>query len=141
MTEKNERCLKKYGKRLTFLTVRKKSEKKLLNRGQKLWSVGNRKYIFWPCAIKDAELEADKNLNDLFLNMSEKQDTKFWKTWRRTFSSKSVKPANVLNGKMGEAEMLSEFTDYFSDVYKPNTSRVPGSTRCRICFAARRFIH
>ena len=53
-----------------------------------------------------------------------KKDTNgFWKSWRKRFHMKNVKPTCTFNGKHGEDNVRSEFTQHYKNVYTPhNTS-------------------
>jgi len=73
-------------------------------------------------AIKEAMSNADKCFNDeLYHYFSEKNDSSFWRAWRKKFCSNSVKPVSILNGKRGDADICAEFTSHFRSVYQPNT--------------------
>jgi len=73
-------------------------------------------------AIKEAANEADQYMNDdLFNHMCSKDTVSFWKSWRKRFCSRSIRPTNVLNGKSGE-NILPEFTNFYKDVFKPHTA-------------------
>ena len=72
-------------------------------------------------AVKDAAYESDKCLNDeLFNHLCTKDNDSFWKSWRKRFCSNKIKPTSVLNGKTGD-DILPEFTNFYSNVFKPNT--------------------
>ena len=48
-------------------------------------------------AIKEAAASADNSLNDkLYDKLSKKDNTAFWKAWRKRFCSTNLKPATVV---------------------------------------------
>ena len=76
-------------------------------------------------AIKVAMQESDRQFNDeLYDHLCKKDETSFWKAWRKRFCSNSVKPTNVLNGKVGVKNVLSEFTAHFASIVQPHTTRL-----------------
>jgi exonuclease III len=74
-------------------------------------------------AIKDAINDGDRSFNDsLFERLSQKDNSSFWKSWRKHFCSKNLKATNMLNGKTGDDEILYEFTNYYKKVTQSNTA-------------------
>ena len=71
-------------------------------------------------AIKVAMQENDRSFNDdLYDHLCQKDENSFWKAWRKRFCSNSLKPTNVLNGKVGTDNVLSEFTSYCASTALP----------------------
>jgi len=61
-------------------------------------------------------------MNDsLFNDLCTKNNDSFWKSWRKQFCSKNMKSTSVLNGKTGD-DILPEFTQFYENVFKPNTA-------------------
>ena len=53
------------------------------------------------------------------------KDTKgFWKAWRKRFCLNKLKPAQTVNGKVGDKEIVNEFSSFFSSIGKPNTANL-----------------
>ena len=74
-------------------------------------------------AIKTAMQENDRAFNDdLYDYLCQKDETSFWKAWRKRFCANSLKPTNVLNGKVGTDNVLSEFTTHFASTALPHTA-------------------
>jgi len=73
-------------------------------------------------AIKNAIRDADTVFNeDLFDHFCSKDDESFWRAWRKRYCSSSVKTANIVNGKTGNREICTEFTEQFQSVFSTNT--------------------
>ena len=73
-------------------------------------------------AIKQAIIDADTGVNeDLYDRLCKKDVNSFWKSWRKKFCSRNIKPTIVLNGKQGDKNIAHEFTEYHRKVYQPNT--------------------
>ena len=73
-------------------------------------------------AIKNAIRDADTVFNeDLFDHFCSKDDESFWRAWRKRYCSSSVKTANIVNGKTGNREICTEFTEQFQLVFSTNT--------------------
>jgi len=53
-------------------------------------------------AIKEAAVNADNAFNDsLYEKLCTKNNSAFWKAWRKRFCSHNQKPANIVNGTLG----------------------------------------
>ena len=73
-------------------------------------------------AVKGAAQEAEAELNDDLMNhLCTKNNTSFWKAWRKRFCSKNLKSPSVVNGVSGKENILKEFSRHFSQVSQPNT--------------------
>lgn len=70
-------------------------------------------------AIKQAEKNASQEFNEEYF--SAKNDTSFWKAWRKRYCSSSIKTTDSLNGKQGDTNVCNEFTDEFLSVFQTNT--------------------
>jgi len=46
----------------------------------------------------------------------------FWTSWRKRFCSKNLKPTSRLNNRIGDDNILDEFSNYFSNVNQCNTA-------------------
>ena len=67
--------------------------------------------------------ENDRSFNDdLYDYLCQKDEISFWKAWQKRFCSNSLKPTNVLNGKVGTDNVLSEFTSHFASIALPHTT-------------------
>ena len=74
-------------------------------------------------AIKVAMQENDRAFNDeLYDYLCQKDETSFWKAWRKRFCGNSLKTTNVLNGKVGTDNVLTEFTTHFASIAQPHTA-------------------
>jgi len=51
--------------------------------------------------------------------MQKKENTAFWKAWRRRFCSSKLKPASTINGSSGDENIPHEFTHYFKSIVTP----------------------
>jgi len=68
-------------------------------------------------AIKQAIVDADTGLNeDLYDRLCKKDVNSFWKSWRKRFCSRNIKPTTILNGKQGDKNIVHEFTEYYRKV-------------------------
>ena len=73
-------------------------------------------------AVEEAARDGEAELNDELANhLCTKNDSSFWKAWRKRFCSKNLKSASTINGVSGEVNILKEFSGYFSQVSQPNT--------------------
>lgn len=73
-------------------------------------------------AIKEAAMNHEADLNDsLFEHLSRKDNTSFWKAWRKRFCMNNLRPIGQLNGNCGAVNILNEFSDHFSKISQPNT--------------------
>jgi len=62
-------------------------------------------------AIKEAIIEEDKSFNEGLLNdLLENDSSSSWRLWQKRYCSRNITPTNVLNGKYGDGNILSEFT-------------------------------
>jgi len=50
-----------------------------------------------------------------------KDNTSFWKAWKKRFCTKNLKSASVVNGASGDEHILKESSEHFSQVGQPNT--------------------
>ena len=67
--------------------------------------------------------ENDRSFNDdLYDYLCQKDEISFWKAWQKRFCSNSLKPTNVLNGKVGTDNVLSEFTSHFASTALAHTA-------------------
>jgi len=57
----------------------------------------------------------------LFEYFNAKDDTAFWHAWRKKNCLSSLKTTSTLNGKQGDANICTEFTEQFRSVFKTNT--------------------
>ena len=57
----------------------------------------------------------------MYDRLCKKDVNSFWKTWRKRFCSRNVKPTTVLNGKQWVENVVCEFTELYRNVYQPNT--------------------
>ena len=74
-------------------------------------------------AIKLAAANSDAVFNDELYDRLCKKDTNgFWKSWRKRFHMKNLKPTCTLNGKHGEDNVREEFTQHYKNVYTPNNT-------------------
>ena len=65
-------------------------------------------------AIKLAAANSDMAFNDELYDRLCKKDTNgFWKSWRKHFHMKNLKPTCTLKGKHGEANVRNEFTQHY----------------------------
>jgi len=64
--------------------------------------------------------------------LNDKDDVNFWKTWRKRYCSRSVKMTNVLNGKSGEDNIRTEFTQYYKNIFVPNTENADCEYRNKV---------
>ena len=65
-------------------------------------------------AIKEAIQEKHRSFNEGLLDSLHSADSySFWRLWRKRYCSKNVTATSVLNGKYGDSNILSEFTDFF----------------------------
>jgi len=65
----------------------------------------------------------DRSFNDdLYDHLCQKDENSFCKAWRKRFCSNNLRPTNVLNGKMGTDNVLSEFTSHFASTALPHTA-------------------
>jgi len=73
-------------------------------------------------AIKEAAANADNAFNDrLYEKLCAKDNTAFWKAWRKRFCSHNQKPTNIVNGCFGEDIIGHEFSKYFMSIVTPNS--------------------
>ena len=73
-------------------------------------------------AIKEAVKAAEADLNEELVNhLCSKNNTSFWKAWRKRFCMNNVKTTSVLNGVSGDVNILKEFSDHFRRIGQPNT--------------------
>ena len=73
--------------------------------------------------IKEAAANADSALNDdLYEKLCNKNNTAFWKAWRKRFCSRNQKPTSTLNGCSGDENIRQEFNKYFMSTVIPNTA-------------------
>ena len=76
-------------------------------------------------AIKEAAANADCAFNDcLYEKLCKKENTAFWKAWRRRFCSSKLKPASTINGSSGDENIRHEFTHYFKSIVTPASMNV-----------------
>lgn len=74
-------------------------------------------------AVKEAAREGESQLNDELVNhLCTKNNTGFWKAWRKRFCTKNLKSTSVVNGVSGDDNIIKEFSGYFSQVGQPNTT-------------------
>lgn len=84
-------------------------------------------------AIKEAALNQEADLNDsLFEHLCRKDNTSFWKAWRKRFCMKNLKPISQLNGKCGVDNILGEFSDHFNKVCQPNTAEADSIYKTKV---------
>ena len=73
-------------------------------------------------AIKEAIQEEHRSFNEGLLDSLHNADSSsFWRMWRKRYCSKNVTATSVLNGKYGDSNILSEFTDFYKNVAQPNS--------------------
>jgi len=76
----------------------------------------------YKCAIKESILAAEYEFNEgLMSDLCRKDFNGFWKSWRKRFCSRNLRPTDCLNSKIGPENVLDEFTSHFKNVSKPNT--------------------
>ena len=74
-------------------------------------------------AIKDATSSANIMFNDRrFDYLFKKDNTSFWKAWRKKFCIQNLKPTSTLNGNSGDDSVRAEFTIYYASIYQPNST-------------------
>lgn len=72
-------------------------------------------------AIKHAKKEAEGMISDdLYKNLSQKNSTNFWKTWKSKIVHK-IKGSVSVEGSNSDKETTSLFAKYFSSATSPNT--------------------
>jgi len=75
-------------------------------------------------AIKMAMQDSDRQFNDsMYDKLHKKDDVSFWKAWHKRFCADRLKP-NMLNGKTGAHNVLSEFTEYYNGIVQPHNAAV-----------------
>ena len=76
-------------------------------------------------AIKMAMQDNDRQFNDsLYDKLCKKDEVSFWKAWRKRFCANRLKPTNMLNGKTGAHNVLSEFTEYYKGIVQPHNAAI-----------------
>ena len=71
-------------------------------------------------AIKEGAANADNALNDrLYEKLCTKDNTAFWKAWRKRFCSHNQKPTNIVNGCFGEDNIRHEFCEVLPSFSTP----------------------
>jgi len=84
-------------------------------------------------AVKEAAMSQEVELNDgLFEHLCHKDNTSFWKAWRKRFCMSNLKPISQLNGKCGEENILNEFTNHFQEVSQPNTADADSAYKVKV---------
>jgi len=72
-------------------------------------------------AIKDATSSANIMFNDRrFDYLFKKDNTSFWKTWRKKLCTQNLKAASTLNANSGDDSVRAEFTKYYASIFQPN---------------------
>jgi len=85
-------------------------------------------------AIKEAAKAADEELNDKLVDhLCSKDNSSFWKAWRKRFCMKNIKTTAVLNGVYGDDNILKEFSSHFSKVGQSNTANADVKYESRVC--------
>jgi len=65
-------------------------------------------------AIKEVIQEEHRSFNEGLLDSLHNADSSsFWRLWQKRYCSKNVTATSVLNGKYGDSNILSEFTDFY----------------------------
>jgi len=84
-------------------------------------------------ALKDAEAEANKSLNDdlCHIKLIRKDDKGFWKAWCKKFCTGSLHPTTVLDGKYGDVDLLNTLRMSFSLTLPSVISSMV--VRCLLC--------
>jgi Reverse transcriptase (RNA-dependent DNA polymerase) len=73
-------------------------------------------------AIEDACTNADSEFNDNLYNSLRKKDVDgFRKSWRKKFCQNNLKPTCTQNGKTGDDNIRTEFTEYSKSVLSLNS--------------------
>jgi exonuclease III len=84
-------------------------------------------------AIKEAAMSQEADLNEsLFEHLCRKDNTSFWKAWRKRFCMNNLKPISQLNGKCGAENILHEFSDHFSKISQPNTTEADSAYKAQV---------
>jgi len=84
-------------------------------------------------AVKLVAQNADACLNDKLLDFKCSKDTiSFWKAWRKRFCMSKLKPAQTVNGKFGNNNIIDEFSTFYKNIYVPNSPCSDDQFACRV---------
>ena len=102
-------------------------------RGGDINSFRTRAKLKYKNAVKLAAQNADACLNDKLLDyMCSKDTTSFWKAWRKRFCMSKLKPAQSINGRFGDNNIIDEFSTFYKNAGIPNTPHIEEQFACRV---------
>jgi len=64
--------------------------------------------------------------------MCSKDTMSFWKAWRKPFGMSKLKPAQTVNGKFGDNNIIDELSTFYKNIYVPNSPCSDDQFACRV---------